>query len=103
MRLNFDFALKINAQDELLRRFAQGDSGRGSGRKITCFRGMRLGSPTSHVIPPLKAKTGLSGRIPVIAGIGKQETLTTDLHRGEVGNKERGWVIAEIEKPRALP
>src|SRR6476661_490772 len=29
----FDFALKINAQDEFMRRFAQGDSGRVSGQK----------------------------------------------------------------------
>ncbi len=38
----FDFALMINAQGEFLRRFAQGDSGKVSGRKTTCSRGVRL-------------------------------------------------------------
>lgn len=65
----FDFALKINAQDKFLRRFAQGDSARGSGRKITCFRGMRL-SP----------------------GIEKPRALTakgTKKHKGDWGSSSR--------------
>jgi hypothetical protein len=41
----FDFALKITVQDEFLRRFAQGDSGRVSGEKRYVSAGCAWESP----------------------------------------------------------